>query len=93
MSDYELDLDQILAEFNADTPEASPAERPVRSESAALSRRERREAAERAAEAARRPVREEMEELPEEDDAAPETEDVIYEAPARRRRIRPSCRK
>ena len=27
MSDYELDLDQILAEFNADAPEASPAER------------------------------------------------------------------
>lgn len=85
MSDYELDLDQILAEFNADAPETSPGERPERSESATLSRRARREAAERAAEAARRPIREEPEALPEEDDAAPEMEDTVDEAPVRRR--------
>ena len=74
MSDYELDLDQILAEFNADAPEAKPAERPER---AGVSRRERREAAEHAAEPARRPVREEPEE--------PEAETTVREAPARRR--------
>ena len=85
MSDYELDLDQILAEFNADAPETSPGERPERSESATLSRRARREAAERAAEAARRPIREEPEVLPEGDDAAPEMEDTVDEAPVRRR--------
>ena len=74
MSDYELDLDKILAEFNEDAAAEAPIEE--RRESVGLSRRERREAAERAA-AAEEPVYDEPEELPEEDVTEDDNEEPV----------------